>query len=162
MGINRYRPHLLVLPEDDSNRQIANGFILNPSLNERVIQVLPPSGGWRRVVDSFREVHVAEMYKYIERRVLLIIDFDNQPQIRMIHIQSQIPKDLNDRVFVLGTLSEPESLRSSFGQSFEHIGGSLAQDCVNSTETMWGHALLSHNKTELGRMTSFVKPFLFS
>jgi hypothetical protein len=162
MGINRYKPHLLVLPEDDSNRQIANGFILNPSLNERLIQVLPPTGGWTKVVDMFSEVHVTEMYKYIERRVLLLIDFDNQPQMRLSHIQNQIPIDLNDRVFVLGTLSEPESLRTNLRQSFERIGNALAQDCVNSTETMWGHALLSHNKTELDRMTSFVKPFLFS
>jgi hypothetical protein len=64
MGINRYKPHLLVLPEDDSNRQIANGFILNPSLNERLIQVLPPTGGWTKVVDMFSEVHVTEMYKF--------------------------------------------------------------------------------------------------
>lgn len=46
MSINKYKAHLLVLPEDDANRQMANGFILDPNLNERVIQVLPPVGGW--------------------------------------------------------------------------------------------------------------------
>jgi len=29
MSINKYEPHLLVLPEDDANRKIANGFILH-------------------------------------------------------------------------------------------------------------------------------------
>jgi hypothetical protein len=42
MGLNKYKPHLLVLPEDDPNRQIANGFVHNPAvdLNERAIQIL--------------------------------------------------------------------------------------------------------------------------
>lgn len=30
--MNKYRPHVLVLPEDDANRQIANGFLLAPAL----------------------------------------------------------------------------------------------------------------------------------
>jgi hypothetical protein len=29
MGLNRYKPHLFVLPEDDANRQIANRFLLS-------------------------------------------------------------------------------------------------------------------------------------
>lgn len=57
MRLNKYRPHLLVLPEDDANRQIANGFILHPNVNSRAIQVLPPSGGWRKVLEDFRNVH---------------------------------------------------------------------------------------------------------
>jgi hypothetical protein len=45
MSINKHRAHILVLPEDDANRQIANGFVLDPNLNDRAIQILPPSGG---------------------------------------------------------------------------------------------------------------------
>jgi hypothetical protein len=33
MSPNQYKPHILVLPEDDANRQIANGFIQSPNLN---------------------------------------------------------------------------------------------------------------------------------
>ena len=33
MSVNVYKPHVLVLPEDDADRQIANGFLLDPSLN---------------------------------------------------------------------------------------------------------------------------------
>ncbi|KAM3090094.1 hypothetical protein ACKFKG_30775 [Phormidesmis sp. 146-35] len=32
MSIDKYQPHLLVLPEDDANRQVAIGFLLDPSL----------------------------------------------------------------------------------------------------------------------------------
>ena len=44
MSVNVYKPHVLVLPEDDANREIANGFLLAPSLKLRNIQVLPCAG----------------------------------------------------------------------------------------------------------------------
>lgn len=37
MSINKFRPHIHVLPEDEANRQIATGFLLGSHLNERVI-----------------------------------------------------------------------------------------------------------------------------
>lgn len=162
MSSNKYKPHLLVLPEDDPNRQITNGFILNPALNERAIQVLPSGGGWTRVVEEFKNVHVHEMQKYSERRVLLIIDFDDQVESRLHYIQSGIPPELVDRVFILGVLSEPEELRTNLQMSFEDIGKSLSQDCADNNPGIWEHDLLKQNKTELDRMVSLVKPFLFN
>ena len=44
MSVNRHKPHLLVLPEDDANRQLARGFELE--LSTRQFQVLQPAGGW--------------------------------------------------------------------------------------------------------------------
>lgn len=44
-----------MLPEDDANRQIANGFLLNPNLNIRAIRILTPSGGWLKAIDSFKK-----------------------------------------------------------------------------------------------------------
>jgi hypothetical protein len=35
--MNRYQPHVFVLPEDDANRQLANGFLLDESLIVRRI-----------------------------------------------------------------------------------------------------------------------------
>jgi hypothetical protein len=43
--INKYQPHVIVLPEDDANRQIGNGFLQVPSLQARRIQILPEAGG---------------------------------------------------------------------------------------------------------------------
>lgn len=59
MRINKYKPHILVLPEDDANRQIANGFLLEKTLNQSAIQVLPPAGGWKKVVEEFKTYHVS-------------------------------------------------------------------------------------------------------
>jgi hypothetical protein len=163
MSVNRYKKHILVLPEDDANRQIANGFLLDLNLNDRAIQILPPLGGWIKVLNFFKDNHISGMYEYKNRMMLLLVDFD-QDEKRLGNIKNQIPDDLKERVFVLGVLSEPENLKKNIanGNTFEDIGKNLAQDCVNETDKIWGHNLLKHNKNELDRMISSVKPFLFN
>jgi hypothetical protein len=161
MSINKYKPHIFVLPEDDASRQIANGFIQDQYLNARGIQILGPVGGWKEVLDKFREGHVPEMKRYPERRIVLLIDFDQKYEKRLSCIK-EISPELVDRVFVLGALSEPEDLRRNIGKSFEGIGEALSQDCVRNTREAWGHDLLKHNETELDRMILSVKPFLFN
>ena len=97
-----------------------------------------------------------------ERRIVLLIDFDHQAERRLKCIRCVIPDNLNDRVFILGALSEPEDLRKNIRKSFEKIGEALSQDCVDNTREVWGHDLLKHNETELDRMIRSVKPFLFN
>jgi hypothetical protein len=168
MGVNKYQPHLLVLPEDDANRQIANGFILNSTINEPTVQILPIAHGWVKVVDSFKDNHIAEMRRLPNRMIVLLMDFDLRGD-RLSYVKNQIPSDLKDRVFVLGVLSEPEDLKGIKNKfetigtgKLENIGETLAQDCADSTNEFWGHDLLKHNKAELDRMSLSVKPFLFS
>ena len=45
MSVNNHRPHVLVLPEDEANEELVNGFLLDPSIKLRNIQVLPSAGG---------------------------------------------------------------------------------------------------------------------
>ncbi|MEQ9237866.1 hypothetical protein [Coleofasciculus sp. E2-BRE-01] len=161
MSPNQYKPHILVLPEDDANRQIANGFLQSPNLNARAIQVLPPAGGWQRTVEQFINDYVPTMRKFSQRMMVLLIDFDNREN-RLSYAQSQIPDDLKERVFILGVQSEPENLKRDINKSFEEIGDVLAQDCSDNTNELWEHELLKHNKTELERMIVSVKPFLFN
>jgi 5S rRNA maturation endonuclease (ribonuclease M5) len=168
MSVNKYKPHVLVLPEDDANRQIANGFILNSNVNEPTIQVLPIADGWEKVVGNFKDNHVSEMQRFPKRIIVLLIDFDQKGE-RLSYVKSQIPEDLKDRVFVLGVLSEPEDLKRSKKKfesigtgKLEKIGETLAKDCFDNTNKLWGHHLLKHNKTELDRMILLVKPFLFN
>ncbi len=169
MGVNKYQDHVLVLPEDDANRQIANGFIVNSNVNEPAIQVLPLADGWGKLVDKFKGDHVSKMRRFPKRMMVLLIDFDRQGE-RLSYVNSQIPEDLQDRVFILGVLSDPEALKrikkkfESIGTGkLEQIGDTLANDCSNdNTNGLWGHDLLKHNKTELDRMIKSVKPFLFN
>jgi hypothetical protein len=161
MSVNNYRPHILVLPEDSANSEIANGFLLNTDLNERLIQVLPFARGWMTVVDKFMDDHISKMRLYPERMIVLLIDFDEQ-EGRLDFVSTKIPSDLKDRVFVLGVLSEPEQLKSDIKKGFEEIGEALATDCSDNTDKLWSHDLLKHNKIELERMIVTVKPFLFN
>jgi predicted ATPase len=42
------------------------------------------------------------------------------------------------------------------------FGEALAKECAENNNELWGHPLLIHNKPELERMISSVKPFLFA
>lgn len=160
MSSNNYQPHILVLPEDDANRQIAIGFLLEPNINNRAIQVLPPAHGWKKVVDNFREIYVPQMRKYKYRRIVLLIDFDHRAD-RLRLVTDEIPEELKNRVFVLGVLSEPEELKRKINKTFEKIGQSLAEDCPDNKNELWQDTLLKHNDSELDRFMLSVKAFLF-
>ncbi len=163
MSANKYKSHILVAPEDDANRQIANGFILGPNLKVRAIQVLSVAGGKEKVLDVLKSEHAPEMRKYPKRRLLLHIDFDDRYQATFGRVKQAIAEaGLDGRIFVLGTLSEPERLKTAVGmKSYEAIGQTLAQECVDNTRGLWSHDLLKHNEPELVRMIELVKPFLF-
>lgn len=159
--MNREKEHILVLPEDRANEEIANGFIQIPNVNSRTIKIERPAGGWKKVLKKFEEQHIAVMRQYTKSRVVLLIDFD-QREDRLSYVNSQIPDDLKERVFVLGVLSNPEILRNDVGKNFEGIGEALANNCSDNTNDLWDHELLKHNKIELDRLIYSVKPFLFS
>jgi hypothetical protein len=160
MSINKYKPHIFILPEDDANRQIANGFLLNPRLDRRAIEVLPIVGGWLKVLSNFETDHISSMREYPNRRMILLIDMD-QKNDRRYESLDKIPSDLKDRVFILGVSSEPEKLKVDTRKSYETIGKILSEDCVNNTRDLWSHSLLEHNRDELERIISSIESFLF-
>jgi hypothetical protein len=158
--MNKMVPHVLVLPEDDANRQLANGFQLDHSLDTRRMQILDEAGGWHEVLERFKEDHIAEMERNANRFMVLLVDFDRRDN-RLQEIAAEIPAHLNERVFVLGTWSEPEELRQALG-SYEKIGLALAKDCRENSNDTWMHDLLKHNAGELERLRQRVRPILFS
>ncbi|MDQ2732678.1 MAG: hypothetical protein M3Y56_13550 [Armatimonadota bacterium] len=160
MSSNKYLPHVYVLPEDDANGNIADGFELHLPRGSRRFQVLPSAGGWVRVLEEFDKTYRVEMEKYPYRHMVLLIDFDEQDD-RLIQIKKVIPYELANRVFVLGVWSEPEALKRAGLGTYEAIGLKLAQDCRDSTNVTWNHELLQHNSEELRRMTPVLKPILF-
>ena len=160
MSVNKYRPHVYVLPEDDANRQLANGFLLHPDLLARNIQVLPEAGGWREVLTHFKSNYAGGMERYEQRLMVLLIDFDGDER-RLSEAQACIPPEVKDRVFIVGALTRPEGLRAQLG-SYETIGLALAKDCRENTNATWGSELLRHNETELRRLRERVLPVLFA
>lgn len=158
MSVNSYKPHILVLPEDDANRQIANGFTRN--LNSKAIQVVPIANGWKKAVEELTNVYAPGMRQFPQRMIVLLIDFD-EDENRLSYVKDQIPEDIKERVFIVGAQSDPENLRKATKKRLEDIGEALAKDCFDNTNELWGHDLLKHNKLELDRMVLSVKPFLF-
>ena len=160
MSANNYLPHLVVLPEDDANRQLLVGFRNHHAVNSRQMPIQPIAKGWLKAVETFLEEHVVPMRSYPKRHFLMVVDFDNQLD-RRDDIVSQIPTDLLERFYILGCSDEPERLIASLGTKFEAVGESLALDCVHNTNETWNHAMLAHNASELERLRVNVKPFLF-
>ncbi len=155
---NKYLPHIHVIPEDDANRQIALSLLLELRLDSNRYQVLPPARGWSHVIESFELDHVANMGRFSKRFIILLIDFDKDAS-RLKYAKSRIPPNLADRVFILGTWSQPEDLKQQFG-NFDDIGATLAQDCQKQTSAIWSHPLLQINATELDRIQTIVCPLI--
>lgn len=100
------------------------------------------------------------MDKFKNRFIVLLIDFDGDVN-RLQEVQQRIPAPLADRVFVLGVQTEPEKLKQAVPGSYEDIGGRMAEDCRNETQTIWDHELLRHNEGELNRLRKAVCAILF-
>ena len=159
MSVNKHKPHVLLLPEDDANRQIARGFQGALSAIDQQMRIEPVAGGWLKVLECFKSVHALDMDRLPHRNLILLIDFDDQPD-RLVEAKDYIPSHLNDRVFILGALTEPEDLKQAIG-SFENIGKALAKDCREGTNTTWGHEMLRHNADEVVRLRKWARPILF-
>lgn len=166
---DKYQNHLIIIPEDDHNRQIINGFVDSyyvPILNQRRIQVVGNAGGWDEAVKKFEKEYLPEMGKYSNRHVLIVLDFDGMPFERLAAVKKRIPSDCADRVFFLGTKDEPKDLKAAHKLKFtyEEIGRKLAEDFVSNGTTMddlWQDEHLVHNLDELGRLCGRVRGFIF-
>lgn len=154
---NKYKPHLQILPEDDANRELVTGFLLEPRVQQRNIQVLKPAGGWMKVIESIESCGLATTP---ERRLLLLIDFDDDIERRMVLVRERIPVELQDRIFVLGTASEPERLRVALGSALENIGQQAAKACADGDGQFWDHPLVQHNRVEVNRLNQEARHFL--
>lgn len=161
MSVNKYKPHVFVIPEDDADRQIADGFILHPGVATRQAQVVEPAGGWTRVLDTFKKEYVPLLQQNGRTHVVMIVDFDGDVDGRRSQFEDAIPHALRARVFVIGPRDTPESLRQVLRKGYEDIGRLLADDCEGNKTDTWNHELLYHNEADRLRLLETVKGFLF-
>jgi hypothetical protein len=160
MSVNKFRPHVFVLPEDDANSDIANGFLLHESVDSRSIQVMPTAGGWTKACDKLAAEYITIMRNNANTHVVLLIDFDDQED-RRAKVHDEIPSEFGSRVFIIGAKSVPEDLRRARLGTFEEIGRKLAEDCRSGSRGNWDHELLRHNLAEVDRMSPILKPIIF-
>ena len=161
MMVNYYRPHVWLIPEDDADRQLANGFMNHDAVDDNRISVRAPAGGWSKVLDVFENEYVPRLRNYRDHHVVMLIDFDDV-EGRMTQFEQRIPDDVRSRVFVIGPKDEPEDLKRELGMTFEKIGRELAQNCLEGGYDLWQHPHIRHNNAELQRLVAAVRPILFS
>lgn len=167
--MNRQRPHVLILPEDTANRQIANGFYLDVD-HQQAMRVLPVQQGWPNVRDALQQTFVPELRRFRCAHLVALIDFDSRPDRRTLFTDElELPADIAERVFIAGALTEVEDLRRSLvnhhlirPNTLEGIGGALAEECRNGGSLVWGNELLAHNAVEVARMRTALRPILFN
>jgi len=151
MAANRYAPHLYVIPEDDANRQIAVGFEKDYRIRPRSIQIVSPAGGWKKALEKLSDDYYRILEANQNSRVLVIIDCDCDTE-RISRALDEVPEHLRDRVFIVGTKSEPELLRKTFNTSLEKIGQAIADECFDEEVKLWSHEQLIHNSSEVKRL----------
>ncbi len=161
MAVNKMRPHLVVIPEDEANLQLVNGFIGYFAVNSRQVGLESPAGGWMPALTLFETDYVSYLRKFQKGNVVVLIDFDGEGDTRRTTCEQKVPDDLKERVFFLGTRDEPEALRREIKLSLESIGESAARDCAQNQTQFWGHDHLTHNLTELSRLLPIAHPILF-
>lgn len=162
MSVNKYQPHVFVIPEDRADEQIANGFVLHDQVKTRQIQILPSAGGWPSVLDKFRTEYIPHLRSFRDGHVVLLIDFDGHYERRRKAFDDEVPNDLKDRVFVVGAKETPEILRQALGETWERIGISLANDCYNGTVNVWANDHLKHNEPDRLRLVQSVRSIVFA
>jgi hypothetical protein len=161
LSADKFKPHVFVLPENDANKELANGFLLRVDQTRgRQMDVLRVARGRDKVLERFKLDHVTDMVNYPKRFMVLLMDFDGRKDL-LESARTSIPENLLNRVFVLGVLTEPEALKAALGRTYEEIGLAMADDCRDGTDTTWGHDLLRHNASELERLRKHVCSILF-
>jgi hypothetical protein len=159
--MNKFHPHVYVIPEDRADAQLANGFVNHHAVRSARMQVMPEAGGWRNVLKEFRDEYVGTLRAYPQAHVVMLIDFDGHFDQRRREFDEAIPVDLKMRVFVLGPKHTPQVLKGAIKEDFESIGRALANDCDANSTLLWGHEQLVHNDPDRLRLTQIVRPFLF-
>lgn len=161
MSINKHHPHVWVIPEDDANRQLANGFFMHAAVDDRRVGVRSPAGGWLRVIEVFETEFVPYLCRFQGAHLVMLVDFDGQFDDRSRRIAERIPDAIRSRVFVVGSRVDPESLRRDLSATLEAIGTNLAAECLADIQPLLDHRHLAHNRPEWERMAALLRPIIF-
>ena len=168
MGVNKFKPHIRILPEDHACADILNGFMLHDQLMF-TIQPMSVAGGWPKAKSLLQNVHVPEMRQNPNIYLVVLIDMDKKTapiiepeETRKHEFHKLVPSELMARVAFLGAWKDPESLTRKTNRSREEIGMQLATECYDGTRSLWEHEDLRHNMDELDRIGDRLRKILFS
>lgn len=158
MAVNRYKPHVVVLPEDDATRSLVVGFSDHCS---GPIDLKLSQGGWPKVLAEFEHRYVKYLRTYADAHVVMVIDYDDDFASRLTLFQAAMPADVAARVYVLGALTEAETLKNQQALKYGPLGAIMADECRTQLPVLWNCPQLVNNQAELQRLMLQVRPFLF-
>jgi hypothetical protein len=161
MSVNKYLPHVFVVPEDRANEEIAAGFVLHDQVKTRQIQILPCADGWPGALEQLRLEIIPYLHNHKHGYFVLAIDFDGDYHDRRQKFNAAVPPELRDRVFVIGARENPEQLKREVRLTYEEIGIALADDCFRETLETWAHDHLQHNEPDRERLAAAVRSIVF-
>ena len=148
MSCNNYQPHWHVYTEDAATRDVADGFMQSfPACKQRQIQIFPYGSGYASV--KAKMLSDAKLSMFQCRRIVCVIDFDNQPE-RSIELKNSVDPQMRDHVYVLGCADEIESSKTALGiqGSNDAFGKRLS---LRNTDD-WGNPCLKSSEDELARL----------
>ncbi len=91
MSLSKFKPGVFVLPEDDANRQLANGFLKDSRVNSRHVQVLVDFDG--RGSERLEEV-LASVDEGVRDRVFVLGTRDEPEKMKRLGSYEQIGERL--------------------------------------------------------------------
>jgi len=155
VNYNKYKPYLLILPEDQAVLNIVNGALealeVKEAANVTTEELL---AGWREVKSRMPEYHKLLTQNQLGY-LLIIIDFDKRPN-RYEEVEQWIPKDIKKRCFILSCSGQPEELKREVGLPYDEIGQALVKDCPEAPAKIWKTPQLVHNLGDSGELHRFL------
>ncbi len=136
-------------PKMIANRQIADGFVLHHQVKQTAeYRLCLPQGAGQRfsrhfVMNTSQNYAITHMLMSSCSLTLMTMSKTAEHEF-----DQEIPVQLKNRVFVIGSKNTPEALKRGLNRSFEAIGCSLAADCDSGTTALWDHEQLQHNEAE--------------
>lgn len=157
--VNKFKPHLFIVPEDDADRQIAVGFQMHLEANGRM-QIVDVAGGWLKVVNVIKDEYVPLLNNNPNTHVLGIIDCDKDAD-RIAEQLKTFPAGIRNRIFLLGVNENPQEFKRSTKMHFAQIGEKLADECYKDELDLWNHEMLSYSSIEALRAKNALRELVF-
>lgn len=159
MSVNREKPYLIVLFEDDAYKDLFMGFEF--SMQKQISQ-RPVCGGFDSVhllLTNEKSILLKELNKFPKAYVLALIDADsdNYPHSqkgKIDTLKTAIDVKYQDRVFIIGSKIEAEDIKQVIiGQGkWKTVSQKLEDSCKNDHCQLWQDDMLKHNLDEISRL----------
>lgn len=156
MSVNRERPYLIVLFEDNAYKDLFLGFEFS---FHKQIQQKPVLQGFDDVLfqlTNSNSTTLKELNKYPNAYILAITDadMDSHQESNIDTLKKSIKGIYRNRIFVLGSKYEAENIKKEIiGQGkWRRLAKELESSCQNDSCELWHNDMLKHNLDEIVRL----------